>query len=502
MMDVLARMLGRRPPDESAAPGAPSFLSNQWNLDAPLVYLSQADPWTIRDACAGTAIFGATGSGKTSGSGQAIAKAFLRAGFGGLVLCAKPDERELWQRYAEQTGRAEDLAIFSPQNPWRFNFLDYELRRPGAGAGLTENLVNLFIAVLETSERKGGSTGNQDYWNRALKQLLRNAIDVIVMARDTLTLPDIYEVIVSAPQSEDDLADSGWWEKSACGIYLAHAGKRAAALGRMNDYEMAAKFWTHEFPRHDERTRSNIVSTFTSMADCFLRGTLRELFCTTTNLIPELTHEGAILIVDLPVKEFNELGQFAQVLWKYLWQRATERRRDPDRPVFLWADEVQYFATSHDMLFQTTARSARAATVYLTQNIHNLYAVLGGEGRARSETESLLGNLQTKIFHANADHGTNQWAAEIIGRDWQTRTSFNVGDGDSGKFGDVLRQHSQNHSASTSQHLEYVVQPRAFTTLRTGGPPNGCMVDGIVFQAGRMWSTGRTHLQTAFHQNG
>lgn len=331
MMDVLARMLGRRPPGESTAPGAPSFLSNQWNLDSPLVYLSQADPWTIRDACAGTAIFGATGSGKTSGSGQAIAKAFLRAGFGGLVLCAKPDERELWERYAAQTGRAEDLAIFSPEQPWRFNFLDYELRRPGAGAGLTENLVNLFIAVLETSERKGGSTGNQDYWNRALKQLLRNAIDIIVMARDTLTLPDIYEVIVSAPQSEDDLADSAWWEKSACGIYLAHAAKRAAALGRMTDYEMAAKFWTHEFPRHDERTRSNIVSTFTSMADCFLRGTLRELFCTTTNLIPELTHEGAILIVDLPVKEFNELGQFAQVLWKYLWQRATERHRAPPR---------------------------------------------------------------------------------------------------------------------------------------------------------------------------
>ena len=54
MMDVLARMLGKRPPGESTAPSAPSFLSNQWNLDSPLVYLSQADPWTIRDACAGS----------------------------------------------------------------------------------------------------------------------------------------------------------------------------------------------------------------------------------------------------------------------------------------------------------------------------------------------------------------------------------------------------------------------------------------------------------------
>lgn len=35
------------------------------------------------------ASFGSIGSGKTSGSGQALALAYLRAGFGGLVLCAK-----------------------------------------------------------------------------------------------------------------------------------------------------------------------------------------------------------------------------------------------------------------------------------------------------------------------------------------------------------------------------------------------------------------------------
>ena len=49
------------------------------------------DMWRIKDACEGTIIFGGTGSGKTSGSGRAIATSFLSAGFGGLVLCAKPE---------------------------------------------------------------------------------------------------------------------------------------------------------------------------------------------------------------------------------------------------------------------------------------------------------------------------------------------------------------------------------------------------------------------------
>jgi hypothetical protein len=62
-------------------------------LDAPLLKLgSQA--WTVGDACEGVLIMGATGSGKTSGSGAHLAHAYLRAGFGGMVLCAKPDERQ------------------------------------------------------------------------------------------------------------------------------------------------------------------------------------------------------------------------------------------------------------------------------------------------------------------------------------------------------------------------------------------------------------------------
>lgn len=68
------------------------------DLNAPLLQLSPRDAWRLRDACEGTVIFGGTGSGKSSGSGRAIARAFLRAGFGGLVLCAKQDEeRERWK---------------------------------------------------------------------------------------------------------------------------------------------------------------------------------------------------------------------------------------------------------------------------------------------------------------------------------------------------------------------------------------------------------------------
>jgi len=53
----------------------------------------------------GVQIFGTTGSGKSSGSGAFLAKSYLTAGFGGLILTVKIDEKEHWQKYCQETGR-------------------------------------------------------------------------------------------------------------------------------------------------------------------------------------------------------------------------------------------------------------------------------------------------------------------------------------------------------------------------------------------------------------
>ena len=188
-------------------------------LDTPLIWFGKRDPWTIRDACEGTAVFGATGSGKTSGSGQALARSFLSAGFGGLVLCAKRDEAELWRRYCRETNRSGSLIIFSPSERWRFNFLNYELSRPGAGAGLTENLVRLFSTVMEVADRARGQRAAQDFWERTTKQLLRNCFDLVTIARGRLLLQEIYDVIVSAPASLEDVGAEAWHQTTPSQLF-------------------------------------------------------------------------------------------------------------------------------------------------------------------------------------------------------------------------------------------------------------------------------------------
>src|ERR1700749_3283555 len=78
-----------------------------WPDDRVLCRLSSSpkDALTLADAKTGVLITGQTGRGKTSGPGRLLAKAYLRAGFGGLVLCAKIDEADLWRKYLRETGR-------------------------------------------------------------------------------------------------------------------------------------------------------------------------------------------------------------------------------------------------------------------------------------------------------------------------------------------------------------------------------------------------------------
>src|ERR1700686_3500943 len=90
-----------------------------------LIDWKDAHGFTVADAQSGVAVFGATGSGKTSGPGQLLARAYLRAGMGGIVLVAISDERAQWEAWARATGRSEDIVTVDAGGRARFNFVDW-----------------------------------------------------------------------------------------------------------------------------------------------------------------------------------------------------------------------------------------------------------------------------------------------------------------------------------------------------------------------------------------
>lgn len=477
-----------------------------WPLDRRLLSLGEGDEWTIRSAVEGSLILGATGSGKSSGPGDAIREAILAAEFGGLVFTVKSDEREAWEAACKKTNRLSDLRVFSSREPLRFNFLDFERTREGSGAGLTENIVRFFSEVMEVSQRDSSGGGRDDdrYWVLALRQLLRNLIDLCLISGTAVSVPNLYRLAVSAPTTLDQLASDEWKAQSFCFDCLRKADAASKEdFSQTRDFELVADFFTLEWPNLSEKTRSIVLSCFTSMADLLNRGVLRELFCGETNIDPSVTEQGKIILIDMPVKEFGAVGQIAQVLWKVAFQRSIERRdvRRSPRPVFLFADEAQHFVTSQDQMFQTTCRASRVATVYLSQNVSNFYAALGKGEAGKAEADSLFGNLNTKILCANGDPVTNEWASSLIGRTKQVFVSGNTSrstDWTGSMLG--LEDPAQN-SSGFHEAFEFELQPAAFTRLRNGGPRNRNMVDAIVVRSGRVFeSNARIWKPVTFRQ--
>ena len=468
-----------------------------FDLDSVIYSFNGEEPFTIRHACEGVQIWGGIGSGKTSGSGEALARAFLRSGFGGLVLCAKKDVLEDWKRYAQETGRANQLLVFDTSGNFVFPFLQYEVARQGEGAGYTDNLVRLFTTVYEAIDRSVSGGGSDPYWTRAMQQLLRNTIDLCLIARGTVSVPLIHDVIHSAPTSTAEIDAETWKDKSLCWKLLLEGHAKNLDQWAKHDFNSTAAFWLEEYPNLPEKTRSSIISTLSTMMDIFLRRPFRMLFSEQPEdrrkiALPELTHRGVIIVLNLPVKEFGNAGRAAQVVYKYLWQQAVERRAVSNEtiPVFLWVDEAQNFVTEYDMQFQATARSSRACTVYLTQNLPNYYAEMGGGEQSKYKVDSLVGNLQTQIWHANSDPTTNETAAETIGRSWHIRKSS----------GESFGAEQFNISSGKSESFDYDVPPQMFTRLRKGGKLNNRIVDAIIFQNGRTWKNNHTYLLAQFKQ--
>lgn len=466
-----------------------------WPLEQRLLSLSPLDHWTIKDSFEGTQIFGAVGSGKTSGSGAAIARALLSAGYGGLVLTVKRDETDQWVRYAEETGRSGAVVLFGPGHGRAFNFLDYEARRPGGGS--TRNIVALLMDVQRESSQDTGRGGTDPFWDDSLQVLLCNAVDLLRGAGERLGVPALERVISSAPLDPDDAhgPEDRWWDRSFCAECLRRMQTKARGLsasdpdiGTMN---ATASYWLSKFPAMPDKTRGSILAMCDTLLDGFVRGELRELFSGRTDILPEMSFEGAVIVLDLPIKTHHRLGRAVQILWKILWQRAVEQRdtRAKPRPVFLWADEAHNFYTAGDLSFQTTSRSARAATVYLTQTVSNYFAMIGGRGGGdtKAATDAYLGTLQTMIFHANADPVTNKWAIEYFADRWGWRASHQAG----------------QEGTGMSEQLDPMVLAQQFQRLRRGGFEDRGLVEALVSRSARPWrSTALPYLNVTFRQEG
>lgn len=402
---------------------------------SPLLAYSKNHVLTLAQSFEGIQIFGGTGSGKTSGSANHIAKSLLHGGFGGLVLCAKEDEADNWIRLAKQTGRTDSIIRFSESSEHYFNFIAYELARGATPFEVAEIIDNARNCL---NPQSGSATGDGKVWEDSARNLLVAALVILYASTGTCELRQLKMLINQAPQSAAQISDEKWRETSLFSQHIKAAQENVEAGYNVTpqDFTNASDYFAYQYTGLAERTRSSIVMNLMAILNRFDYGLLANKFTHKTTVVPEVTHGGAIILVDLPAMR-SEDARMAAHIWKYAFQRATTRQaNEKTRPVFLFADECQYFFSDKDVTFQSTARSSRVATVYATQSLDAYRHALGGTEKAATATRAFLANLRTQIFHANNSEETNNYAATLIGKTLQWRRN---------------RSNSKNRSEGTNE---------------------------------------------------
>src|SRR5262249_12806592 len=135
------------------------------------------------------------------------------------------------------------------------------------------------------------------------------------------SVSNVYNLVTTMPTSLEETQTQAFRD-SYCGQCLL-----GAFLNLSPDVELAGEYVVKERPRLGDRTSGSLSANTLNVLEKFMQGSVRELVASgVTNLSPQDVLDGRIVVVDLPVLRYREPGQFVQIIWKMLTQRAAMRR--------------------------------------------------------------------------------------------------------------------------------------------------------------------------------
>jgi hypothetical protein len=397
-----------------------------------------------------------------------------------LVLCVKTDEVDTWRGYAKACGRESDLVVVEPGSEMVFDFLAEQAREDQKPLNVI-HITQLILDVFQLYSRDGGSGRGQDsFWLEQLQTCLNHAIILSFRETGRVSAQGIISLFRSALNHAETFESLRVRNQKSAFERLSE--EVVDRFPHEEEVRAAIHFYLNDFKNLAEKTRSIVVAMFGSLMEPLIQYPLREVLTGKTTVTPGDAFNGKIIVINLPIHRFRKTGLLCQLIFKMTFMNAVMERRDPNRPVFLWADESQYFIEERDIQFLTTARSQRCSVVYLTQNISNYEASLG----AQAKVSAILGSLNAKIYHQNNDPKTNQWATNSIGKTMHKRKSVTKADG--------------KKSETLSEGMEHDVPERVFTGLKNGGDRNKNLVQAILHIPGMRFPNGSPWYRASFKQ--
>jgi len=217
--------------------------------------------------------------------GRAIAGAYLRAGFGGVITVANQRTLQCGSATAPSTGAPHRHSLTEDEG---FNFVAYELARQGGFDGIAAHGVS--DACLESAKRTSPTASHRaedSFWIDSCRQVLRYSIPLLFGDRKRLHWRPIRFITPLrriAKKSSMQLQTFFLHVRSHTTAATAEECRCRSTALRRRDYVLGGAI--RAMP---DRTRGNVAATVTCTLDRFMHGRLNRAFCGRTTLVPELT---------------------------------------------------------------------------------------------------------------------------------------------------------------------------------------------------------------------
>lgn len=465
-------------------------------LDLVLMWLTAADPLTVRHLLNSLCVFGRTGSGKSSGIGRTLMlKLAACKAASVLILGAKPEDRPEWEAAFRAAGRAKDLVVVEPDGEWRLNLLDLIIKSGGDPRMVTQALSNI-AQTLRTSDSDGGEDSGM--WEQQRDRQIYNATVILMAATGGVSAPDLQRFITGAARNANQISDPTW-RAGFHATCITTALDRAKPGRERHDVELAASYFLSELPSLNDRTRSSIEVGTLGLLHALNVGYVRTLLSADTTISPDDLLAGKSILIDMPVAKYGDTGACVNAGVKWAVQTHLLKRvfKPGEQFVVVWADEAQTTVSSYDSVFLAQCRSHGAGMCYLAQSKHSYYAALHGE-KGRHQVDALLSNFGLKVFNALGDIETAEWASNLCGKERKLYMGGSSSEGED--VFDAMCGYTR-FSGSFSEQLHPVVEGHEFINgLRTGSAANSYVVDAICVRSAEAFSNGRNFIRTSFKQ--
>ncbi|MCY4534073.1 MAG: TraM recognition domain-containing protein, partial [Bryobacterales bacterium] len=360
-----------------------------------------------RGLFAGTAVFGAVGSGKTSCCMYPFARQVLgwhadepELRPGGLVLEVKGDFCHQVRQILREHGRADDYVELSLDGDWCYNPLECDLDPYSLAYQIASLLNQLF------------GKGKEPFWQQAYTNLVKFVILLFRVCDGYVTLQDVYRTTlddeslkrkIEEARGQLDLVaevrlgieeykthvptlpDRTWEYDEKTGEWYVRGDQELVEIlqerkikfelvepepadAAQRQLQTVVTWYRHDWSQLDARLRSSITEGVSVFLSLFDQPDVADVFCPPQYVYSELRphrgrwalppvaealEEGKVVALNLPVGANPALGRAIGVMLKQDFQRSVLGRiprmaSEPQRPwrdVAFICDEYQHFAT-------------------------------------------------------------------------------------------------------------------------------------------------------------